>query len=225
MREKILEAKSLKKTFGKGHTLVKAVNDISVDVYKEEILLIIGPSGSGKTTLLSMLGGLLKPNSGSIIFEDTNIARLKESQLNHFRLNKIGYIFQSFNLFSSLTVLENVITPLLIKGVNRHDADLEAKRLMRRLNIDKRAHYLPKTLSGGEKQRVAIARALINNPDIILADEPIANLDSENGDEVMKLLKEIAFEERKSVVLVSHDPRMEAISTRKIRIENGKLSD
>lgn len=223
MKQTVLTAKNLKKTFGKGHTLVKAVDNVSLEVYKEEILLIIGPSGSGKTTLISMLGGLLRPSFGTIDFEGKNIAKLSENQLTYYRLNNVGFIFQSFNLFSSLNVLENVITPLLIKGISKADAEQEARSILKRLKLDKRINHLPKNLSGGEKQRVAIARALINNPEIILADEPTANLDSGNGEEVMNLLKEIAFEQGKSVVIVSHDQRIQEIATRKIKFENGKI--
>ncbi len=225
MKQTVLTAKNLKKTFGKGHTLVKAVDNVSLEVYKEEILLIIGPSGSGKTTLISMLGGLLRPSFGTIDFEGKNIAKLSENQLTYYRLNNVGFIFQSFNLFSSLNVLENVITPLLIKGISKADAEQEARSILKRLKLDKRINHLPKNLSGGEKQRVAIARALINNPEIILADEPTANLDSGNGEEVMNLLKEIAFEQGKSVVIVSHDQRIQEIATRKIKFENGKICD
>lgn len=223
MKDIVLETKNLKKYYGKSHTLIRAVDDIDLKLNKEEITLILGPSGSGKTTLLTMLGGLLKPTSGSVLIEGNNISRLKENQLYRFRREYIGFIFQSFNLFSSLSAVENVMVPLLVENISPTDANVKAKKLLRRMNLDKRLNSKPKDLSGGEKQRVAIARALITNPPIVLADEPTANLDSENGEEVMKILKDIALQQGKTVVIVSHDQRILDLAQRKIYIENGKI--
>lgn len=223
MKDKTLIAKDLKKYYGKKHTLVKAVDDLSIELNNGEITLILGPSGSGKTTLLTMIGGLMKPTSGSVFINGENIYRLTPSKLNHIRKESIGFVFQSFNLFSSLSALENVMVPLIIQGMNIHDASHRASSILRKMKLERRKDNKPKDLSGGEKQRIAIARALVSNPHIVLADEPTANLDSENGEEVMEILKDIALQQGKTVVIVSHDQRIMDLAQRKIYIENGKI--
>ena len=218
-----LEVKNLTKVYGQGHTAVKALDDVSIKVNAGDILLIMGPSGSGKTTLLSMIGTLLKPSSGSISINNQTVTDASEGQLHSLRLKEIGFVFQNFNLLSALTAEQNVMIPLVASGYNKKQAAQKAKELLTKLSLQHRLHNIPKDLSGGEKQRVAIARALANEPNIILADEPTANLDSKTGSEVMELLCEIACTENKAVIIVSHDQRLKTVARRIITIEDGRL--
>ena len=216
-------ANNITKIFGSGHTEVKAVENVSLTVQPGEIFLIMGPSGSGKTTLITILGGLLSPTSGSVVINGENITKLKENKLPAFRLNNIGFIFQSFNLLSALTATENVTVPLIAKGMPKKKALEQVKEMLERLGLEQRLNNKPADLSGGEKQRVAIARALITKPGVILADEPTANLDSKNGHEVMLKLCAISCEENKSVIIVSHDSRIKNIAHKVLWVEDGKL--
>ncbi len=221
----ILKASHLSKIFGSGHTEVKAVDDVSIDIKPGELVLVMGPSGSGKTTLLSMLGGLLKPSQGSIEIEGVNITQLKESDLPSIRALKIGFIFQTFNLLDALTVEENILFPSQLKRDSETDKMQRADELIKKLGLSHRRDALPGTLSGGEKQRVAIARALINEPKLILADEPTGNLDSQTGQDVMMILHDIARDEGYAVIMVTHDPRVEDIADRVLWLEDGQLRD
>jgi len=221
----LLTTTHLSKFFGSGHTEVRAVNDVSFDIAHSEIVLIMGPSGSGKTTLLSMIGGLLRPTSGIVKIDGTDITTLGESQLPAIRALKIGFIFQAFNLLDALTVEENILFPAQLRKGGINQARPRAKALIEKLGLTHRSKALPKTLSGGEKQRVAIARALINQPQLILADEPTGNLDSESGQEVLMILHDIARDEGCSVILVTHDPRVEDIADRILWLEDGALRD
>ncbi len=225
MNEIVLRANNLSKYYGSGNTEVRAVNNVSLEIKQGELVLIMGPSGCGKTTLLSMLGGLLKPTEGSIEIQGVNITNLKESELPKIRALKIGFIFQAFNLLEALTVEENILFPCQLKEGKMIDAKKRATYLIRQLGLEHRRHALPQTLSGGEKQRVAIARALINEPKIILADEPTGNLDSKTGQDVMMILHDIARDHGYSIILVTHDPRVEDISDRILWMEDGKLRD
>ena len=219
----ILEITDLVKTYGSGHTQVKAVDNISLKVKEGEIVLIMGPSGSGKTTLLTMAGALLKPTSGRINIHGKDISKLSEKQLPNIRLLELGFVFQSFNLLAALTAQENVAVPLIATRQNKHSALVKSKDALDKLGLSDRLNNLPKNLSGGEKQRVSIARALVNNPSLILADEPSANLDSKTGHDVMQLLCEIGCKERKAIIIVSHDERIKDIAHRVLYIEDGKL--
>jgi putative ABC transport system ATP-binding protein len=222
----VVQTVGLTKVYGAGHTAVRAVDDVQLDVREGELVLIMGPSGSGKTTLLSMLGGLLRPTSGQIFISGMEITSMNESGLPDIRARKIGFIFQAFNLLSSLTVQENVLYPAtLIPPSAAKPAKERASELLSRLGIHQRKHYLPRDLSGGEKQRVAIARSLINEPKLILADEPTGNLDSKTGFEVMMILHDIARDEGRTVVIVTHDPRLEDVADRILWLEDGKLRD
>lgn len=221
----LLEARSVSKTFGSGHTQVQAVNKVSLDIRHGELVLITGPSGSGKTTLISMLGGLLRPTSGLIRIDDTEVSGADETTLPDIRARKIGFVFQSFNLVDAFTVRENILFPAQLLPEKLGGAKERADRLISRLGLDKRRDALPATLSGGEKQRVAIARALINEPPLILADEPTGNLDSQSGQDVMMVLHDIARDEGRSVILVTHDPRVEEVADRILWLEDGILRD
>lgn len=225
MESPILKTKNLSKYYGSGHTEVKAVNNVSLDVMPGEIVLIMGPSGSGKTTLLSMFGGLLRPTRGSIEIDNNDITLLDESRLPEIRALKIGFIFQAFNLLDALNVEENILFPSQLKQGGIPRARHRANNLIEQLGLEHRRRALPKKLSGGEKQRVAIARALINEPKLILADEPTGNLDSQTGQEVIMILHDIARDDGCSVVLVTHDPRVEDIADRILWLEDGALQD
>jgi len=220
-----LAAHHLSKVYGRGHTEVKAVDDVSLDIHPGELVLIMGPSGSGKTTLLSMLGGLLRPTRGSINIDNNDLAALNESQLTAIRALKIGFVFQAFNLLEALTVEENILFPARLKQGGIAAARGRADQLINDLGLNHRRNALPHTLSGGEKQRTAIARALINEPRLILADEPTGNLDSQTGQDVMMILHDIARDQGYTIVMVTHDPRVEDIADRILWLEDGKLVD
>lgn len=219
----LLRVHNISKTFGSDHTAVKALDGVHLHVEPGGIVLIMGPSGSGKTTLLTIAGGLLKPTAGEVLIDGVDITNKTERELPAIRLSYLGFVFQSFNLLAALSAEENVMVPALIRGVPRPAALAKAQQLLKRLGLEKRMHALPSELSGGEKQRVAIARALINEPKVILADEPTANLDSRIGHEVMQLLCEIACAENRAVVIVSHDERLKTVAKRVITIEDGRL--
>lgn len=218
-----LQITHVTKRYGSGSTEVTAVRDVSLSVIPGEIVLIMGPSGSGKTTLLSMLGALLKPTEGTIQLNSTMISALAENRLPDIRLKQFGFIFQDFNLLSALTALENVAIVAELAGSRSGEARRKAASLLTELGLGERLNFLPEKLSGGEKQRVAIARALVNDPALILADEPTANLDSKIGHEIMRLLRRIAKEQGRSVVIVSHDQRIKDIADRVLWLEDGEF--
>lgn len=220
-----LQVEHLTKRFGAGATAVTAVRDVSLSVAPGEVVLIMGPSGSGKSTLLSMLGALLKPTGGSIQLDGTVVTALGEGQLPDIRLHRFGFVFQDFNLLPALTAQENVALVAELGGLKATVARQKAAALLADFGLSERLHHRPDQLSGGEKQRVAIARALINDPSLILADEPTANLDSKIGHEVMRLLQRIAREQARSVVIVSHDRRIEEVADRVLWLEDGRLSE
>ena len=220
-----LQITHVTKRYGAGSTEVTAVRDVSLSVSPGEIVLIMGPSGSGKTTLLSMLGALLKPTEGTIQLNDITISALAENRLPDIRLKQFGFIFQDFNLLSALTALENVAIVAELAGSKSSEAKRKATLLLTELGLGGRLNFLPEKLSGGEKQRVAIARALVNDPTLILADEPTANLDSKIGHEIMRLLRRIAKEQGRSVVIVSHDQRIKDIADRVLWLEDGEFKE
>lgn len=225
MSKQSLQVSHVTKRFGAGATEVTAVRDVSLSVAPGEIVLIMGPSGSGKTTLLSMLGALLKPTEGTIALNRTAISALAENRLPDIRLRQFGFIFQDFNLLSALTAVENVALVAALAGVKHSDARKKASAILTELGLGARLNFLPETLSGGEKQRVAIARALVNDPALILADEPTANLDSKIGHEIMRLLRNIAREQNRSVIIVSHDQRIKDIADRLFWLEDGQFKE
>lgn len=223
--EPILVVENVTRRFGSGATEVVAVKDISFTVAPGEIALIMGPSGSGKTTLLSMVGGLLKPSAGRIQIGPDEISAMDERRLPEVRLRRVGFIFQDFNLLSALSCLDNTAIVAQLAGRSRQQAQQQARPLLEQLGLGHRLNFPPEKLSGGEKQRVAIARALVNQPDIILADEPTANLDSQHGHETMRRLRRIAKEENRSVIIVSHDQRIKDIADRVLWLEDGQFKD
>src|SRR4030067_930978 len=225
MTTSTLEISHVTKRYGSGATEVVAVQDVSLSVAPGEIVLIMGPSGSGKTTLLSMLGALLKPTEGEIQLNGDIISALKENRLPDIRLRQFGFIFQDFNLLSALTALENVAIVAELAGVKSKIAREKAANLLASLGLGERLNFLPEKLSGGEKQGVAIARALVNDPALILADEPTANLDSKIGHDIMRLLRRIAIDQRRSVVIVSHDQRIKDIADHVLWLDDGEFKE
>ena len=220
----LLEIRDLTKVYGAGETRVVAVDRVGLDLNRGELLLIMGPSGSGKTTLLSMMGCILRPSDGRIFLDGAEVSALDEARLPEIRRRFIGFVFQSFNLFPFLTALENVELVLRLKHVPREQRRSQALRLMERVGLAKRTHLYPADLSGGEKQRTALARALANDPPIILADEPTANLDSHTGQEVLLLLRGLAEQGGNAVAVVSHDPRAEHLAHRVVVLADGRLA-
>jgi putative ABC transport system ATP-binding protein len=220
-----LRVSHLTKRYGSGATEVVAVRDVSLAVAPGEVVLIMGPSGSGKTTLLSLLGALLRPSEGTITLNGIVLSALSENRLPDIRLRQFGFIFQDFNLLSALSALENVAIVAELSGMKRSAAREKAGALLSELGLGERLDFPPEKLSGGEKQRVAIARALVNDPSLILADEPTANLDSKHGHDTMRLLQGIAKEQGRSVIIVSHDQRIKDIADRVLWLEDGAFKE
>lgn len=223
--ETIIKTEDLHKIYGTGRSAVHAVHGVSLEVKQGEIILLMGPSGSGKTTLLSVIGGLLRPSQGDVLFKDQNVWALKQSSLSKFRLNNVGFIFQDFNLLEDLDALENVAIVLNLRGQKGVEVLQKSQGLLRKLGLENRMDHYPADLSGGEKQRVAIARALVNEPDLILADEPTANIDSKTGKEVMDMLDSLAKDLKKSLIIASHDWRIKDIADRILWMEDGQISE
>ncbi len=225
MDDVAIRAERLEKVFGEGDVQVRAVRGIDLEVVRGQVALIMGPSGSGKTTLLSMLGAMLRPTSGKVELDGVDLARLPESRLPDFRATRFGFVFQDFNLLSSLSALENVQFALNLAGTTGRKSRERAEALLRGFGLGHRLSFRPEKLSGGEKQRVAISRALANEPSVILADEPTANLDSKIGHEIARLLRNAATEEGRSVVIVSHDTRLKDIADRVLWLEDGEFRE
>ncbi len=219
--ETILKTEQLCKYYGTGENQVQAVKDTNITIQKGEFAAIVGKSGSGKSTLLHLLGGLDIPTSGTVWMNGKNIFALKEEELAVFRRRKIGFIFQAFNLVSSINVWENIVLPI---GLDGRDVDESFVRdIIGTLGLEEKIHNLPNTLSGGQQQRVAIARAIASKPDIILADEPTGNLDSKTSDEVIGLLKMSAQKYGQTLVMITHDQDIAQIADRILVIEDGKV--
>jgi putative ABC transport system ATP-binding protein len=211
------------KTYGSGETAVSALADATLDIVPGEVTLIEGPSGSGKTTLISILGLLLKPTAGEVWIEGKDTAKLGERDLPGLRARNFGFVFQGFNLFPALTAVENVAMAIQMKDPKFRKPKDEAKRLLEVVGLGPRMHHLPADLSGGQKQRVAIARALGGNPPIIVGDEPTAALDTKTALSVMELLRDLATTQKRAVVVVTHDPRLERFADRVVRVEDGAI--
>lgn len=218
---KILETKQLKKYYGSGDTLVKALDGIDLSVEQGEFVSIVGTSGSGKSTLLHMLGGLDRPTSGVVRVEGRDISRLKDEELTIFRRRKIGFVFQSYNLVPVLNVYENVVLPIELDG-NKVDTAY-VQDIIEVLGLEKKKYNLPSQLSGGQQQRVAIARAIASKPAILLADEPTGNLDSATSQDVLSLLKVTSDRFGQTVVMITHNEEIAQLADRIIRIEDGRI--
>jgi putative ABC transport system ATP-binding protein len=219
----VLEARDVTKTFQEGQHTVPVLKGCSLALDQGEIVCLEGPSGSGKTTFLSILGCILTPSSGSLSVEGEPVDEKRPERLPDIRKKSIGFVFQQFNLFPSLTALENVQYALNIKGNRGIAARKEAERVLDQVGLADRMKFLPRDLSGGQKQRVALARALAGSSPILLADEPTANLDAEAGGQVLTLFRDLAKHENRALLIVTHDPKVRSISDRILRIENGRL--
>ncbi len=217
----ILKASGLKKYYGKGETLVKALDGVDLEIERGKFTAIIGTSGSGKSTLLNMLGGLDTPSEGSVRVGDTELAKLSGEEATIFRRKQIGFIFQNYNLVPVLSVWENIIFPISLDGRRPDSAFI--MQVVKLLGLEKKLQSLPNNLSGGQQQRVAIARALASKPSIILADEPTGNLDTKTSDDVIGLLKMTSREFHQTIVMITHNPEIAQMADRVIRIEDGRI--
>jgi putative ABC transport system ATP-binding protein len=220
----LLQVERVSREFGSGRTLVRAVSDVSFTTDSGEVTLIMGPSGSGKTTLLSMIGGILRPTSGRIVIDGLDVTSLGRRELPRVRRELVGFVFQTFNLLESLTALENVEIALNIAGVTGQAARVRARALLCEAGLEQRLDFNARSLSAGERQRVALARALANEPRLLLADEPTANLDTDAGHDVMALLRGLTESRGHAAVVVSHDPRLRVVADHVLRLGDGRLA-
>jgi putative ABC transport system ATP-binding protein len=219
----LLQLKKVTKIFHLDKVQIKALENVSLEIKRGNFIAIQGASGSGKSTLMHILGCLDTPTSGEVIFEDKDVSRLNESELAKIRNQKIGFVFQSFNLLPRTTALDNVVLPLVYARLDNPEREkIVAKKILKLLGLEKRINHFPSQLSGGEQQRVAIARALVNNPSIILADEPTGNVDSRAGKEIMEILRELN-EKGNTIVVVTHDPQIAKYAKKTIRIKDGQI--
>ena len=219
-----IRATGIGKWFGEGEARTVALRDVSLEAYFGEMLYIVGPSGSGKTTLLSVLSGVLRPGAGKVSVEDTDIWALGADKLADLRLNRIGFVFQDYHLFPRLTTAENVAVPLILKRTNWSDAIAEARKYLEIVGLTGRADLPPVKLSGGEQQRVAIARAMAARPDILIMDEPTASLDGDTGHGIVTFVKKNILNDKRCIVVVTHDNRIYDLATRILKMEDGRLS-
>ena len=219
----IIRVKNLYKIYRVGETKVRALNGVEFTLYKGEFCAIVGTSGSGKSTLLNMLAGLEKPTKGEIEIGGKHIEKLSEKELVTFRREKVGFIFQSYNLLNTMNALENVAMPLSFRGIGRKERLARAKKYMELVGVGRQAKHMPNQMSGGQQQRVGIARALAVNPQIIFADEPTGNLDSKTPMEVLHLMQKIVREQNQTLVMVTHDNNLASYADRRIRIIDGKI--
>lgn len=221
--ELILETVKLTKVFNSSFVKVTALKDVNISVRMGEFVAIVGPSGSGKSTLLNLLGALDRPSAGQVFIDGIDIFSQDDSDIARLRNRKIGFVFQSYNLINRTSVLRNVEIPAIIEGMQKESRVKRAMKLLKLLGIEDRADFKPTSLSGGQQQRVAIARALMNNPSIILADEPTGNLDSKTGKEVFDLLKELSHRYRRTIVMVTHNSELAGATDRSIYVRDGMV--
>lgn len=218
-----IDAHAVTKWFGEGDARTCALRDVSVQAKFGEMLLIVGPSGSGKTTLLSVISGILRPDSGDVVVDGVDLWKQANDAIADFRLNRIGFVFQDYHLFARLTTAENVAIPLILKRKPWDDAIAEALKYLKIVGLEKRAQLPPVKLSGGEQQRVAIARAIVSQPDILIFDEPTASLDGDTGRSIIEFVKHQVLNERRCIVIVTHDSRIFDYADRILRMEDGQL--
>ncbi len=222
--EKIIELSDLNKTYQNEDVLVDVIKNVNLDIYEGEFVSIMGPSGSGKSTLLYLIGGLEKPTSGNINIAHKSLQKLNDAQESALRLNTLGFVFQFYNLVPHLSVEDNILLPVLLNGGKKKDYKDRLKHLLEVVGLtDKRKSY-PTKLSGGQQQRVAIARALINNPNILLADEPIGNLDSKTGTEIMELFRKINQQEGTTIIQVTHSKESAEYGNRILYVKDGEIA-
>ena len=221
--ENIIKATNIIKEFAIGDLTTRVLDNVSLEIEEGEFVSIMGPSGSGKSTLLYLLGGLDKPTSGTILLQGKDISKMKDKEESVMRRRDMGFVFQFYNLIPNLTVEENVLLPVMLDGKKPSSFKNELNKILDVVGLTDKRKHTPRELSGGQQQRVAIARALINSPEIILADEPIGNLDSKNGTEVMELLKRINVEKKKTIVMVTHSEESAEYSNRIVHVQDGKI--
>lgn len=219
----MMELKEVTKSYQQGRRLVQAVRGVSLRIEAGEFVSIMGPSGSGKSTLLHLLGALDTPTTGQALFDGNDLRAMSDRQRSILRRDRIGFVFQFFNLLPTLTAIENVALPMLLAGQGRGTAHAKARESLEQIRLEHRGDHLPEELSGGEMQRIAIARALVMEPEAILCDEPTGNLDSETGQDILTILRSLPEADKRSVVMVTHDPAAAAVGDRLIRIRDGLL--
>ncbi len=222
-RDIVIRALDVKRVYHQGDETIRALDGISLDVYSGEYLSIMGPSGSGKSTLFNMIGGIDSPTAGMVFIDEIDVAQLDSYELAWMRCHKIGYIFQSYNILPVLTALENVMLPMIFAGLSSDDARDKAAGILTKVGLGERIFHRPFEMSGGQQQRVAIARAIANDPVIILADEPTANLDVKTGEEMIQLLVKLKSTEGITVISATHDMKMLDVSDRILWIRDGKV--
>jgi len=217
--------RNVKKTYRVGTVDIHALRGVDLTLDKGEICCVVGRSGSGKSTLLNVLAGLEKPTSGEIIISRMRIERMTQSELIRFRQDKVGFIFQSFNLMPYYTALENVAFPLVFRGISKQKRLEAARKILKAVGLETHLQHKPMQLSGGQQQRVGIARALVSDPEIVFADEPTGNLDSKTSDEVIRIICDIARERGKTLIMVTHDPNMAAYTDKAIHLLDGQITE
>ena len=220
----VIETKDLYRSFGSDETQVIALDHVTIEIEQGEFTAIIGPSGSGKTTLLHLMGGLDEPDSGYVTLSDTNIAQMSGNELSDFRRDHIGFIFQAYNLIPVLTAKENIEYIMLLQGIDPSERRKRVNEMLALVALEGLGDRRPAQLSGGQQQRVAVARAMASNPDIILADEPTANLDSENSHQILELMRELNHEYKAAVIFSTHDEKVTRYIRREVRLEDGRVS-
>lgn len=220
-----IQTNKLTKIYGSGSTAVTALDHVNITVREGEFVAVMGPSGCGKSTLLHLMGGLDKPSEGDVLIAGHNLVDLNDDKLTELRRRKIGFVFQFFNLIPVLTAVENAALPVTLDGVKPAESKKKAAEWLTRFGLGERLHSRPDQLSGGQQQRVAVARALVAEPDLILADEPTGNLDTRSGDEIAGLLRDVSKHYGRTVVMVTHDPRIAAYADRIIFLKDGKVVD
>jgi putative ABC transport system ATP-binding protein len=225
MSEWVVEARDLTKVYKMGEVEVHALRGLSLQIQTGEVVAIMGPSGSGKSTLMNMLGCLDQPSSGEYYLDGENVAEMNDNQLADIRNRKVGFVFQSFNLLPRSTALANVELPLRYSPRNNTNRRQAAREALEAVGLADRLHHQPNELSGGQQQRVAIARAIVNNPAIVMADEPTGNLDSKSGEEIMELMLKLNKERGATLIIVTHDPEVAELTQRVIYIRDGRVED
>jgi len=223
LQNTIVKTRGVKRVYRMGDTEVHALRGVDLDIYAGEYISIMGPSGSGKTTLFNMVGGLDKPTEGKVYIDEVDVAELDTYQLAWLRCQKIGYIFQTFNIIPVMTALENVTLPMTLAGLSSNEARDKGSALLAKVGLGERLHHKPFELSGGQQQRVAIARSMANSPTVILADEPTGNLDLRTGSEIIELLKEMNETAKVTIITATHDHKMLAASDRIVWIRDGQI--
>jgi putative ABC transport system ATP-binding protein len=221
----LVQTQNLTKIYGSGSTAVTALDHVNINIHDGEFVAIMGPSGCGKSTLLHLIGGLDTPSDGEVIIDGTSIADMPDDRVTELRRRKIGFVFQFYNLIPVLSAAENAALPVTLDGVKPADATAKAKEWLGHFGLAERLSSRPDQLSGGQQQRVAIARALVAEPSLILADEPTGNLDTRSGDEIAGLLRDVSKQYNRTIVMVTHDPRIAAYADRIIFLKDGKVVD